>query len=205
MGIAGIPWWTTDIGGFNGGDPADPGFRELLVRWFQWGCFCPVMRLHGDRRPTNIPVIRKDGSQSLFTGSDNEVWSFGEDVYGILVKYLRIREVLRPYIRELMQEAHKNGAPVMRPMFYEFPEDEPCWELKDQYMFGPDILVAPVMEAGAARRQVYLPPPWEWVEEYSHKKYAGGSTIMAAAPLDAIPLFLKNGKPEELLSYNYLP
>ncbi|GHU97009.1 glycosyl hydrolase [Spirochaetia bacterium] len=195
MGIAGIPWWTTDIGGFSGGNPADPAFRELLIRWFQWGTFCPVMRLHGDRQPTGIPVLRKSGAPSLFTGSDNEVWSFGDEAYPILEKYLRLRETLRPYTRDLMREAHEKGAPVMRTMFYEFPGDEYCWELKDQYMFGQDILVAPVMEAGADTRSVYLPAGAEWTELASGKKYAGGSTITAAAPLAVIPVFLKNGRP----------
>jgi alpha-D-xyloside xylohydrolase len=197
MGMAGIPWWNTDIGGFHGGDPADPDFRELLVRWFQWGTFCPVMRIHGDRRPTNIPVKRKDGSVSLFTGSPNEVWSYGEPVYNILKKYLILRELMRPYIRSVMQEAHEWGAPVMRPMFFEFPEDPKCWELKDQYMFGSDMLVAPVMEAKKEERAVYLPGSVEWVELHSGKKYAGGE-ITAGAPLDVIPVFLKNGAYREL-------
>jgi alpha-D-xyloside xylohydrolase len=113
MGIAGISWWTTDIGGFSGGEPSDPDFRELLIRWFQWGCFCPVMRLHGDRRPSSA-VYRKDGNISLFTGSDNEVWSFGTEAYEILVKYIKLRELLRPYTRSLMRDAHENGTPVIR-------------------------------------------------------------------------------------------
>jgi alpha-D-xyloside xylohydrolase len=199
MGMAGIPWWNSDIGGFHGGDPSDPDFRELLVRWFQWGAFCPVMRIHGDRRPTNIPVNRKDGSPSLFTGSPNEVWSYGEEVYAILKKYLNLRELMRPYIRSLMREAHERGAPVIRPMFFEFPEDPRCWELKDQYMFGPEMLVAPVMEAKRKERTLYLPGGAEWVELSSGKKYAGGETISAAAPLELIPVFLKNGARRELV------
>jgi alpha-D-xyloside xylohydrolase len=199
MGMAGIPWWNSDIGGFHGGDPSDPEFRELLVRWFQWGAFCPVMRLHGDRRPTNIPVKRKDGSVSLFTGSPNEVWSYGEEVYEILKKYLALRELMRPYIRSLMKEAHEKGAPVIRPMFFEFPEDPRCWELKDQYMFGSDMLVAPVMEAKKTERTVYLPGGAEWVEVHSGLKYTGGTVITAAAPLELIPVFLKNGAHKELV------
>jgi alpha-D-xyloside xylohydrolase len=203
MGIAGIPWWTTDIGGFGGGDPADPEFRELLVRWFQWGCFCPVMRLHGDRKPTGIPVYRKDGSISLFTGSDNEVWSFGDKIYEILVKYLKLREILRPYIRTVMREAHEKGAPVMRPMFFEFPADDVCWSLKDQYMFGPDILVAPVMEAGVVSRKVYLPTDAEWTNMYSGKTYTGGQIINTEAPLEIIPVFLKNGSHKDLIEKSF--
>lgn len=192
MGIAGIPWWTTDIGGFGGGDPESESFRELLVRWFQYGAFCPVMRLHGDRQPTR-KVYRKDGSEALFSGSDNEVWSFGEEVYPILVKYMNLREAMRPYTRRLMQEAHEQGSPVMRPMFYEFPKEEICWDLKDQYMFGPDILVAPVLQEGSTERGVYLPAGAEWTELRSGRVYKGGQTITAAAPLEVIPVFLKNG------------
>ena len=106
MAIAGIPWWTTDIGGFLGGDIHDPHFHELLVRWFQWGAFCPVMRLHGERPPFK-PMVeewREGGVRQFSSGQDNEVWSFGEDVYEILVKYLHLRERLRPYIARLMAE-----------------------------------------------------------------------------------------------------
>ncbi|AIQ39557.1 glycoside hydrolase family 31 protein [Paenibacillus sp. FSL R7-0297] len=198
MGIAGIPWWTTDIGGFSGGDPGNESFRELLVRWFQYGAFCPVMRLHGDRQTTE-KVYRQDGSEALFTGNDNEVWSFGEEVYPVLVKYMNLREAMRPYTRSLMQEAHEKGSPVIRPMFYDFPQEETCWELEDQYMFGPDMLVAPVLEEGASRRSVYLPAGARWTELHSGSVYAGGQTLEAAAPLEIIPVFLKNGAWEELV------
>ena len=126
MGIAGIPWWTTDIGGFTGGDPEKEEFRSLLVRWFEWGTFCPVMRLHGDRLPAK-EVGGKDGRRYQHSGGPNEVWSFGEDICRILTSYIRLREAMRPYIRKLMEEAHEWGRPVMRPMFYEFPEQECCW------------------------------------------------------------------------------
>lgn len=144
MGIAGIPWWTTDIGGFTGGDPEKEEFRSLLVRWFEWGTFCPVMRLHGDRLPAE-EVVGKDGRRYQHSGGPNEVWSFGEDNCRILTSYIRLREAMRPYIRKLMEEAHEWGRPVMRPMFYEFPEQECCWELKEQYMFGSDMLTAPIL------------------------------------------------------------
>jgi len=201
MGIAGIPWWTTDIGGFHGGNLNDPFFRELLIRWFQWGCFCPVMRLHGDRQPS-VSIQRKDGSSALFSGADNEVWSFGEEAYKILVKYIRLREKLRPYIRRLMQNAHETGAPVMRPMFFDFPSDSRCWELKDQYMFGSGILVAPVMEAGAVSRAVYLPSGTEWIEGNSGINFTGGITINIDAPLDRIPFFIRSGFQELICLLN---
>ncbi len=119
MGTAGIPWWTTDIGGFSGGDPEDPAFRELLVRWFQWGAFCPVMRMHGDRL-RGQELTRADSRPVQHTGGNNEIWDFGEYNYSIMCKYIRLRELMRPYVRRLMEEAHQTGAPVMRPMFYEF-------------------------------------------------------------------------------------
>ena len=155
MGMAGIPWWTSDIGGFLGGDIKDKNFQELLVRWFAWGAFCPVFRMHGERSPWYEREQEfRNGVRQLTSGQDNEVWSFGEDNYKILSKYLFIRERLRPYIRECMKTASETGAPVMRPLFYDFPEDKTCWETEDAYMFGPDLLVAPVMEAGATTRTI---------------------------------------------------
>ena len=187
MGVAGIPWWTTDIGGFHAGNPNDPGFRELLIRWFQWGCYCPVMRLHGDRQPSE-PVCRKDGTRVLNSGSDNEVWSFGEEAYPILVKYMKRREELRSYIRELMKQAHEEGTPLLRAMWYEFTDDENCSDLKDQYMFGSRFLVAPVLEPEARERQVYF-PAGRWRNVDTGEILEGGETRTAAAPLDVIPVF----------------
>lgn len=192
MGVAGIPWWTTDIGGFSGGDPDDENFRELLVRWFEWAAFCPVMRLHGDRACKNRDVIRKDGTHALFTGGNNEIWSFGAKNETILTTYLHLRELLRPYTRNLMKEAHETGRPVMRTMFYEFPEQEICWDLDDQYMFGADILVAPVMQPNQQEREVYLPSGMTWTALHSGEVYEGGQTILVSAPLDIIPVFLKD-------------
>ena len=192
MGIAGIPWWTTDIGGFHGGNPSNKDFRELFLRWFEWGTFCPVMRLHGDRQPSDIPVYRQNGSISLFTGSDNEIWSFGDEIYPVLKKYVEFREVMRPYIRDLMEQAHKYGTPVMRTMFYEFPNDGVCWSLKDQYMFGPDLLVAPIMYQGADSREIYLPYGEEWTILHTGEKYQGGQVISISAPIHTIPVALKN-------------
>ncbi len=187
MGCAGIPWWTTDIGGFYGGCPDHEEFRELLIRWFQWGTYCPVMRLHGHRQPYH-PVQRKDGSFDLQSGADNEVWSFGEEAYPILVKCMARREELRPYVRSLMNAAHTDLTPLMRGMFYEFPEDPACALLSDQYMFGPDFLVAPVVEAGARERSVYLPAGlWKDIED--DQIYQGGQRVTVAAPIEKIPVF----------------
>ena len=192
MGVAGIPWWTTDIGGFAGGDPKDETFRELIVRWFEWGTFCPVMRLHGNRVPDEH-IFRKNGQEVLPSGADNEIWSFGETAYGIIKKLIDFRELMRPYTRQVMQEAHESGAPVMRTMFYEFPEDARCWDLEDQYLFGSDVLVAPVCEQGAVQREVYLPAGAQWTDIHTGKAYDGGQIVACDCPLDKIPVFLKNG------------
>jgi len=198
MGIAGIPWWTTDIGGFSGGDPKDPKFRQLLVRWFEWGTFCPVMRLHGDRVP-QTPLSHKDGSPTMATGADNEIWSFGEEHTPILEKYIRFREQMRPYVRELMREAHEEGRPVMRPMFYEFPEDKKCWELQDQYMFGGGMLVAPVVYEDTFEREVYLPEGAAWTLIYNGEQYEGGRTVKVSADIGQIPVFLRDGSLSRLV------
>lgn len=198
MGVAGIPWWTTDIGGFHGGDPDDPAFRELLVRWFQYGAFCPVMRLHGDRQPA-LEVRGADGTPSCPTGADNEVWSFGDEAYDILTGYLRLRETLRPYVRELMRESHELGSPVMRTMFYEYPDDTRCWDLADQYMFGPDLLVAPVTRPGTRERAVYLPAGSRWTALHDGREYEGGQEIVVDTPLSVIPVLVRDGRRPELI------
>lgn len=195
IGIAGIPWWTTDIGGFLGGYVDDPDFRELLVRWFAFGVFTPVCRLHGERVPHIQPeqaVI--DGVTQMFTGSDNEIWSYGEEHYELMKEFVLMRERLRPYIRECMEEAHLKGTPVMRTMFYEFPEDPVCWAADSQYMFGPDILVAPIFELGQRSREVYLPTGQSWRNAKTGEILPGGWTVTVEAPVDQIPLFIRAEK-----------
>lgn len=195
MAVAGIPWWTSDIGGFIGGNIQDPYFKELLVRWFAWGAFCPVFRMHGERSPW---YEREEefinGVRQLTSGQDNEVWSFGEDNYEILKKYLFIRERLRPYIRQCMRQASETGAPVMRPLFFDFPDDRAAWEVEDAYMFGPDLLVAPVMEEGQRRREVYLPVGCCWTDASTKVVYEGGQRVTVPAPLDIIPVFVREGR-----------
>ena len=190
MAMAGIPWWTTDIGGFHDGDIRDPKFRELLIRWFQYGAFCPVMRLHGHRSPYQAPLSSTGGGRCA-SGAENEIWSYGEENYATMKKYIELREELRPYTRRLMQEASETGAPVMRPLFYQFPEDERVWEIKDQFLFGDQYLVAPVTEYGAREREVYLPAGARWTEQSTGKTYEGGRTVTADAPLDVIPVFVR--------------
>lgn len=187
MGLAGIPWWTTDIGGFHGGNIHDPKFHEILVRWFEFGTFCPVMRLHGFREPFKQPLGTTGGGK-MNSGAENEVWSYGEEVYEICKKYMELRETLRPYVRGLMKEAHEKGTPVMRPLFYDFPDDPKTWEIEDQYMFGSDILVAPILYADERERTLYL-PKGSWKHLFTGEVYEGGTTVTVAAPLDQLPVF----------------
>ncbi|MBN1498872.1 MAG: family 31 glucosidase [Spirochaetes bacterium] len=193
MGIAGLPWWTTDIGGFHGGNPDDENFRELFARWFQWGTFCPVMRLHGDREP-HQPQFGTTGGCKCLSGAANEVWSYGEKILEICTRYMELREKMRPYLRILMQQAHEKGTPVMRPLFYEFPEDKTSWLIEDEYMFGDSLLVAPVLEHGGVKRKIYLPAGASWKEYETGSVFDGGQFIEAEAPLESIPVFLRDGR-----------
>jgi alpha-D-xyloside xylohydrolase len=186
VGLSGIPWWTTDIGGFFGGDPKSPAFRELLVRWFQYGTFCPLFRLHGYRMPyPDTPFT--------YAGGPNEAWSYGEEVYAIVRDLLFLRQRLQPYVLAQMREAQATGAPPMRPLFFDFPQDAACWPVDDQFMFGPDLLVAPVLEAGATSRTLYLPDGATWTDAWTGATRAGGQWIDADAPLARIPLYLRDG------------
>lgn len=184
MALSGIPWWNTDIGGFKHGQIKTDYFRELIVRWFQYGVFCPVCRLHGVRGSFDIT---NPGS----SGDDNELWSFGDEAYRILKDYLFLRERLRPYILEQMQVAHENGHPVMRPLFFDFQDDEGCAAVDDQFMFGPEILVAPVLFEGASERHVYLPAGMKWTNAWTGEVLDGGQSITASAPLEQIPVYLR--------------
>lgn len=193
MAIAGIPWWTTDIGGFHGGTITDEKFKKLLIRWFEYGCFCPVFRLHGYRDPKkgfDGDII--SGIGAFGTGAENEVWSYGEECYQIMKKYLFIREALRPYIKKQMEKTHEDGTPVMRPLFYDFAQDSTAWNIEDQYMFGPDILVAPVIQEDSYERKLYLPSGAVWTYAWNGAVYEGGQWITVEAPLEEIPLFYKN-------------
>jgi alpha-D-xyloside xylohydrolase len=186
IAISGIPWWTTDIGGFHGGDPADLAYRELIVRWFQYGVFCPLFRLHGDRDP-RVPT------GYAMTGGPNEAWSYGDEAYERIAAALRLRERLRPYIHAQMRVAAQTGLPPMRPLFLDFPADPRAWEVEDQFMFGPDLLIAPVLTAGAATRDVYLPDGRAWIDAATSARHAGGIALTVAVTADRIPVFAAEG------------
>jgi alpha-D-xyloside xylohydrolase len=189
IAMSGIPYWTTDIGGFYGGDIDDPGFRELLVRWFQYGVFCPIMRVHGVRRQSSLPPEDPGKADPNHPDVPNEVWSYGEEACAILSAQIRLRDRLKPYIMAQMKTARETGLPPMRPLFVDWPEDPQAWEVEDQFMFGPDLVVAPVLMQGARSRRVYLPRGEAWRDAWTGEKIAGGATLEAVAPLDRIPVY----------------
>lgn len=189
MGVAGIPWWTTDTGGFFV-DTSLPGYKELLLRWFEFSVYCPILRMHGDKGPYTPKGLddRDWGGGMCHSGLPNEIWSFGEEVYEVLKGYCEEREKMKPYLMRLNREASRNGSPLMRPMFYEFPDDPECWKAEWQYMFGDKLLVAPVLEEGAREKTLYL-PAGKW--RAKGKVYEGGQWITVEAPLEYIPVFEK--------------
>ena len=192
MGLAGIPWWTTDIGGFMTDDVENPDFRQLLIRWYQFDVYSPVLRMHGDRGPYNIPALddRDWGGGYLHTGQRNELWSYGEENYAIMRKYYDMRISMHDYIRSLFAEAHENGSPLLRAMFYEFPQDGQCWELQDQYMFGAKYLVAPILHLNQFRRAVYLPAR-RWKRTSTGEVFQGEQTVTVDTPISYMPVFEK--------------
>ena len=193
IGIAGIPWWTTDIGGFKGGDPSSPYFRELIVRWFQFGAFCALFRLHGVREPAPVSALKG-------TGGPNEVWSFGDETYRVIRDQLALRERLRPYVMDVMATASATGLPPMRALFLEVPDEPAAWLIKDQYTFGPDVLVAPVTTYGAREREVYLPAGASWLDAWTGEPVAEKGWPPAPAPLERIPVYLRRGGALKILS-----
>ncbi len=191
---SGLPYWTDDVGGFWSLpavhhpvhppliDPAtaranvggDDDYPELYVRWFQYGVFMPILRTHGMRR-------------------FNTVWSYGDQATPILEKYLRMRYALIPYIYSLAWQTYQTGAPYMRALFMDFPNDPAVDALTDEFMFGPDFLVAPITHQGQTARRVYLPAGACWYNYWTNEKLHGGQWITAPAPIQTIPLFVRAG------------
>lgn len=176
----GIPYWTTDIGGYLRGDPADKDYRELYARWFQYGTFCPIFRTHGRREPFNI-------------GGPNELWAYGDTVQKICTYLVRLRYKLMPYIYSMTRMVSHDDYTPMRLLAFDFADDKAARDIRDEFMYGPAFLVCPVLEAGARSRQVYLPRGAKWIDYYTGKRYNGGQTITAEAPLERMPLFVKAG------------
>jgi alpha-D-xyloside xylohydrolase len=191
---SGIAYWGNDIGGWqylpgehHGAHPPliDPSdarenvggyddYPELYVRWFEYGAFEPNFRTHGSR-------------------TYNEVWSYGKQAEPILEKYLKLRYQLMPYIYSLGYNTYRTGAPYMRALFMDFPDDPKVADLRDEYMFGPAFLVAPVTEQGATSRDVYLPAGTDWYNYWTNEIVHGGQTIKVEAPIDTLPLFVRAG------------
>jgi alpha-D-xyloside xylohydrolase len=191
MAMSGIPWWNSDIGGFLMGDIESEYFRELIVRWFQFGLFSPIMRLHGSRLRTKNHEPRHPGIIEP-SGGDNEIWCFGEDNYPFLKNLIELRQRMRPYTQKYMDIASKTGKPIMRPMFFDYYKDEICYRLEDQYMYGEEILFAPIVGQGQEQREVYL-PEGNWVNVFDGKTYSGQQTIICKAKLHEFIAFVKEG------------
>lgn len=190
MGLSGISWWTSDIAGFHSGDSTTEAFKELMIRWFQYATFSPILRMHGDRQP-HTQRIGDSGGGLRTSGGPNEIWSFGEEVETIVTKFIRIRENLQDYIQSLYEESSASGHPIIRSLFYEFPEDEKTWEETTNYMFGHDLLVAPVTAKSLSDMTVYLPEGVEWIEVFTGKHYSGGTSYTVPISLDSIPVFCR--------------
>jgi alpha-D-xyloside xylohydrolase len=173
--LSGLPYWTTDIGGFILGHPADPQYRELFVRWFQYGTFCPIFRVHGTRSP-----------------SENELWSYGPEAQSILTGFDRLRYRLLPYIYSMAWSITNDNYTPMRPLVMDFRDDAKARNIGDQFLFGPALLVNPVTEQGAATRRLYLPKA-KWFDFWTGAEQAGGVTVDAPAPLSRIPLYIRGG------------
>ena len=195
--MSGVALWTTDIGGYFGGNPADPVFQDLIVRWFQFGAFCPLFRLHGHR--DGGPPADECGG----TNGDNEVWNLAQEPahYAGIEAVMRLRENLRSYTAEINAVTAATGLPMVRPMFLQFPLDPLCAgaDVEDQFMYGPDWLVAPVYSgAGAASRSVYLPrlANATWVYFFNDSDVgAGGARVEMPTPIGEFPLFYVRDTP----------
>lgn len=173
--VSGIPYWTTDIGGFVLGNPTDPAFRELFIRWFQYATFNPILRVHGTRKP-----------------DENELWSYGPDAQNILVNFDRLRYRMLPYIYSLAWKTTSESYTPMRPLVMDFRDDPRAQNIGDQFMYGPAFLVNPVTEPQAETRAVYLPHA-NWYDFWTGSLVHGGQMINAITPLDHLPIYVRAG------------
>src|SRR5258707_12182598 len=173
--LSGIPYWTTDIGGFVSGDPDDPAYRELFVRWFQYGTFNPILRVHGTRKT-----------------DQNELWSYGPNAQRILVSFDRLRYRLLPYTYSLAWMTTNDSYTPMRPLVMDFRSDARAQNTWDEFMYGPAFLVNPVTEPVATSRQVYLPEA-KWYDFWTGASDHGAHEVIALAPLGRLPLYVRAG------------
>jgi alpha-D-xyloside xylohydrolase len=173
--LSGLPYWTTDIGGFVSGNPDDPAYRELFIRWFEFGTFSPIFRVHGTR-----------------SNDQNELWSYGANAQKILVSYDRLRYRLMPYLYSMAWLVTNSSYTPMRALAMDFRSDPRALNVGDQFMFGPALLVSPVTEPGTDTRRMYLPKA-SWYDFWTGDKQDGAKMIDASSPLDRIPLFVRAG------------
>ena len=196
-GLSGIPWWTSDVGGYGCGDESKGRsleyVQELMIRWYQFGAFSPIFRTHGCR-PTPDPDANVDPCvPAQASCGENEIWTWGDETQFILSKYVVLRAKLKPYIAELAKLVTEKGVPVVRPLWWEFPKDEKCIDINDQFMLGASLLIAPVTRQGVTSRTVYFPEGANWVNIFDGSLVQGGSTMMVQAPIDIIPVYKREG------------
>src|SRR5581483_9447722 len=171
---SGIPYWNTDIGGFGSGDPSTTAYAELFTRWFQYGAFCPMFRVHG-------------------TNYAKEVWGFPSATQPILINYINLRYRLLPYIYSVAWKVTNEGYTMMRPLVMDFRTDAQVNGIGNQFLFGPALMVNPVTTSGATNRSVYLPSGATWFDFWTGSTTAGGQTITASAPIDTMPIYVRAG------------
>ncbi|MEO7048669.1 MAG: TIM-barrel domain-containing protein [Ferruginibacter sp.] len=175
--LTGMPFWTTDIGGFfrpGKGQYTDPKYQELLTRWFQWGAFNTIFRTHGYQTET-------------------EPWKYGDTVMNNMRSMMNLRYRLMPYIYSEAWQISSKGSTMMRPMVMDFKNDAVAVSQAYQYMFGKSFLVAPVTEPGVTDINVYLPKNTGWFNFWTGKYFTGGQTVLTASPQDIIPVYVKAG------------
>jgi alpha-D-xyloside xylohydrolase len=174
--MSGIPYWTTDVGGFFRPDDqyTSEAYHELLIRWFEYGAFCPIFRVHGYK-------------------SNAELWNYGPQVEHVLTQYDELRYRLLPYIYSVAWGVTNRGETLMRALPLEFSSDSKAQEVSDQFMFGPALLINPVTAGGATQRSVYLPAGYSWIDFWTGNRVSGGQTIEAQAPLDRMPMYVRAG------------
>jgi alpha-glucosidase len=170
LGLSGVPFVGSDIGGFAGAPSA-----ELYTRWLQAGVFYPFMRTH-----TTIGT------------PDQEPWSFGAVHESINRRAIELRYQMLPHIYNVMHEASTTGVPAMRPLFLEFPEDSATWGMDEQFLFGRDLLIAPVLREGERQRDVYL-PKGEWFDFWTGRRFEGGAPVAVPVTIDSTPIFVRAG------------
>ncbi|HTX76160.1 MAG TPA: TIM-barrel domain-containing protein [Terracidiphilus sp.] len=176
--LSGMPYWTTDIAGYGWPyerSTLDPAYQELYTRWFEFGTFCPIMRTHGHR-----------------SNNTNEIFSYGPQT-PTLIEYDKLRYRMLPYIYSLAWRVTNDDYTLMRPLVMDWRTNEKVRDIGDEYLFGPSILVAPVTEEHAMARRLYLPPAAGWYDFWTGTHYRGDQPILAQAPLNRIPLFVKAG------------